>query len=86
MLNVYVWIKIYKFIGKTYMNEIELQNEKSFRDYLLKKYLQELAVIITCLSAIIISGICKLIEPNTVGALLGVAVGYGLKGVRKLHK
>lgn len=68
------------------MNEIELQNEKSFRNYLLKKYFQEWIVIATCLTSIIIAGKCKLIEPNTVGALLGVAVGYGLKGVRKLHK
>lgn len=63
-----------------------LENEKSMRTYLLKKYAQEWLVISTCLVAIIFAGCYKLIEPNTVGALLGVAVGYGLKGLRKLHK
>jgi glutamine amidotransferase PdxT len=68
------------------MTDNELANQKSMRNYLLQKYVQEWIIILTCLGAIILAGKCKLIEPNTVGALLGVAVGYGLKGLRKLHK
>lgn len=56
------------------------------RRFLLIKYGLEWLVIVTVFTCIIFAAIKCIIDKNTAGALLGVAVGYSLKGFRKLHK
>ncbi len=63
-----------------------LANEKSMRRYLSHKYWVETTIVLVSFTAIIVSAWQGYIDKNTTGALLGVAVGYGLKGFRKLHK
>jgi hypothetical protein len=60
-------------------------NEQSMRDMLVKKWHVELAMAIITLAAIITASVFCLIDQCTTGTLMGVSIGYYLKGARKLH-
>lgn len=63
-----------------------LANEKSMRSCLSHKYWLELGTLIVALATIVILAFFNKIIECTTGTLIGVVVGYCLKGLRKLHR
>jgi len=79
----YIYFK-YLFM---FQNEpLEFENQKHMRDFLLKKYRWEYAIVITISIAVLFARFMNFISNETVGSLLGAIVGYGLGGLRKLHE
>lgn len=68
------------------LSDNELQNEKSMRAFLLKKYLIDWLVLITLLVSIFIMRHFVYIENTIVGTLLGAIVGYFARGIKKIHE
>jgi len=62
-----------------------LGNEKSMRSLLKWKYGSEILLFVIVAVAIIFGGFLGFIDHPTVGALLGVAIGYFCADIRKLH-
>ena len=67
------------------MDANQLENEKSMRSFLLKKYIIDAALCAVILSAIIILRAFGFINNDVTGTLTGAAVGYAMSGIRKLH-
>jgi hypothetical protein len=67
------------------MDTNELLNQKSMRNFLLKKYAIDAALCTVILAAILILRACNFITNDVTGTLTGAAIGYAMSGIRKLH-
>ena len=68
------------------MEQNDLENEKSMRDFLQKKYTKDIIIAGICLTAIVLSRSFGFITNDVTGTLLGATIGYSLAGLRKLHE
>jgi hypothetical protein len=67
------------------MNENELKNEADMRAFLIKKYIVELFAMLIVFSTIVICRYVNFMDNPTLGALIGVALGYFVADIRKIH-
>ncbi|HEY8780750.1 MAG TPA: hypothetical protein VIM16_03975 [Mucilaginibacter sp.] len=67
------------------MDDNQLKFEIGMRVFLLRKYVIEVITLFIALTAVIISRYLGFLDNATVGALIGVIIGYAMSDMRKLH-
>lgn len=65
------------------MSENKRLDKESMRGLIFKKQIISSIVVLIVFSAIIISSCLKLISADVTGTLLGAAIGYSLKSLKK---
>jgi hypothetical protein len=71
--------------SKQKIKELENTDQVHLRQFLLRKYLIELAFMFIILVAIVFARCKDLIDTCVTGTLLGAVIGYFASDIRKIH-
>ncbi len=67
------------------MDSNELDNQKSMRSFLQRKYTKDIILFSVALLAIGTLRALSFISNDVTGSLAGATIGYAMSGLRKLH-
>lgn len=68
------------------MDDNQLKNEQSMRDFLQKKYTKDIVLTVIVLLTVGVLRAFGFISNDVTGTLAGATIGYAMGGLRKLHE